>query len=66
MASEDMDEHTTTSEEERELRIRFCSDDSCMVATTCIYELLGLPCCVAVVWVGGWDGRSTTSNNRLL
>ncbi len=22
--------------------------------------------CVAVVWVGGWDGRSTTSNNCLL
>ena len=22
--------------------------------------------CVAVVWVGGWDGRSTTPNNRLL
>ena len=22
--------------------------------------------CVAVVWVGGWDGRSTTSNNHLL
>ena len=22
--------------------------------------------CVAVVWVGGWDGRSTTPDNRLL